>query len=481
MNENTNQWGAMQPLSVEKTQVPSFPTEKLPSIVADYVKAVSEYTQTSQDMASVVALGVLSTCNQRKFVVKDSHTEPLNLYTVIVAEPGERKSAVMQLMTKDLLTYQKEENKGRQEKIICYQVDKELLEGEIKQLKEKTKNKPENLRELLVEKTQKLQNLEEVRPLKIVCDDITSEALVPLLDNNEGKMSIISAEGGIFDIIAGRYNNKVNFDVYLKGHSGDEISVDRKGSESVGISNPAVTFVLAIQPDVLQDIMGNQVMCGRGLLARFLYSIPTSTIGKRKYFGNPIPDKVANDFKSLIHMLLDVPSAETPYSFTFAKEGTKLLETYFYQIEAMLGSEQFIKNWLSKHIGSVMRIAGNLHLASEERNEPEISAKTVESAIEIGKYFGAHARYSFVTFSGDTEMKKAKDVLSILYKMGNGAVSRRDLYRKGGNRGLKKVEELAPYLDILEDYGYIKQVQGMLSDSSSKPSELIFLNPNYTP
>ncbi|MFI3254478.1 MAG: YfjI family protein [Eubacteriales bacterium] len=477
--ENTIKWGEMRPLTLEKEQVPYFPVEKFPKTIADYVFSVSEFTQTNPDMASVVALGVLATCNQRKFVVQESHTEPLNLYTVIVAEPGERKSAVLQLLTQDLLAYQKEENHRRQDEINSYQVDKELLESEIRQLKEKKKINPEDLRQQLLEKTKALQNLEEVRPIRNFCDDCSPEALVGLLAKNNGAMSVISAEGGIFDIIAGRYSAKPNLDVFLKGHSGDEIMVDRKSSEAVAISNPALTFVLAIQPDLLQEIMGNHTLGGRGLLARFLYSVPKSTVGNRKYSGDKIPFEVAQKFKWLINDLLSVPTTDNPRILSISSEAKVLLEEYFYIIEGMLGKAQTIKNWLSKHIGAVMRIAGNLHLASEEKNLPCITKKTVESAIEMGKYFGSHARYSFVTLNGEEEMKKAKDVLSILTKMQENPVTRRELFRKGGNRGLKKLEELCPTLDLLEDYGYIKQVRMIVGEGSTKPSDLIFLNPQY--
>lgn len=363
---------------------------------------------------------------------------------------------MLQLLSQDLISYQKEENKQRQSEINRYHIDKELLESEIKQLKEKKKDKPDDLREQLLEKTEQLQNLEEVRPLKIFCDDTTPEALVNLLERNEGKIYVISAEGGIFDIIAGRYSSKPNLDVFLKGHSGDEIMVDRKGSESLSVSNPALTFVLATQPDLLQEIMGNQTLAGRGLLARVLYSYPTSTVGSRKYSGNPVPKDVAENFRLLIHLLLAVPVPEEAIVMSISEEGKKLLEEYFYLIESMLGKEQSIKNWISKHVGAVVRIAGNLHLASEERCQPVISKETMQSAIEIGKYFGSHARYSFVTMQNEAEMNKAKDVLSILFKMQNEVVSRRELFRKGGNRGLKKVEELAPVLDLLEDYGYVE-------------------------
>ena len=77
---------------------------------------------------------------------------------------------------------------------------------------------------------------------------------------------MISTEGGIFDIMAGRYSNKSNIDVWLKGHCGDAIYVDRMTREAECIMHPALSAILSIQPSVLDEIMSNTTMTGRGLI-----------------------------------------------------------------------------------------------------------------------------------------------------------------------------------------------------------------------
>lgn len=477
-NLASNTWYEMKPLEMKKMPLPSFPVNSFPLVVRDYVLAVAEHTQTSVDMAAVVALGILATCNQKKFVVYDEYVEPVNLYTVLVAEPGERKSSVLQCFTKFLLAYQKEENKTRQRDINEYRIKKEMLENEIKRLKEPKKTECEDLEEILLEKIEELEKMEEIRPLRLFADDTSPEALVSLLEKNNGSMSLISSEGGIFDIIAGRYSNKPNLDVFLKGHSGDEIMVDRKGSESIAIYNPTLSFVLTIQPDLLQEVVGNQTMSGRGLLARFCYSIPKSTVGKRKYMGDKIPHFVSENFENLIQTLLSHEITPEPQQISLSIEAKERLERYFYYIEKLLNEEKIMRNWLAKHIGCVRRIAGNIHLASEDRYE-KISLMTMERAIDIGKYFVAHANHSFVTLSGEEELNKAKEVLNIIATSFMQPMTRRDVFRNGGGRGMKKTEELIPVLDILEEYGYIKQVHAPISENSSKASDLVFLNPSY--
>ena len=97
-----------------------------------------------------------------------------------------------------------------------------------------------------------------------------------------GCITVASAEGGVFDSIAGRYDRAANFDIYLKGHAGDTISVDRIGRKSNYIAKPRLTMILTIQPSVLYGLMDNATFRGRGLCGRFLYAMCKSKVGRRE-------------------------------------------------------------------------------------------------------------------------------------------------------------------------------------------------------
>jgi uncharacterized protein DUF3987 len=106
----------------------------------------------------------------------------------------------------------------------------------------------------------------EVPPVpRLLADDITPEAAASLLAEQGGRLAIISAEGGIFDIIAGRYSPKAvpNMDLWLKGHSGDPLRVDRKGRPPEHIPRPALTLGLMIQPSVLDAIILSRMLNGQ--------------------------------------------------------------------------------------------------------------------------------------------------------------------------------------------------------------------------
>ncbi len=88
------------PIPFDEISLPPFPVDALPDAIADYVNAVAESTQTPPDMAATAALAVVALTMQGKYKVrgKDDWVEPVNLYAVNVAEPAERKSAVISLM-----------------------------------------------------------------------------------------------------------------------------------------------------------------------------------------------------------------------------------------------------------------------------------------------------------------------------------------------------------------------------------------------
>ena len=89
------------------------------------------------------------------------------------------------------------------------------------------------------------------------------------MDMQGGCITVCSAEGGVFDSMAGRYEKGANFDVYLKGHAGDMIVVDRIGRRTNSIPDPRLTMLLTIQPEVLSGLMENTTFRGRGALWAF--------------------------------------------------------------------------------------------------------------------------------------------------------------------------------------------------------------------
>ena len=99
------------PLTPSKSP-PPFPIGALPPTIQAMVNFVSETTQVYPDMPASVALAALSVCLQGKAKVSFSPfwSEELNLYMLIIAPPGERKSAVFSAMTAPINKFVNEYN-----------------------------------------------------------------------------------------------------------------------------------------------------------------------------------------------------------------------------------------------------------------------------------------------------------------------------------------------------------------------------------
>jgi hypothetical protein len=274
-----------------------FPVEALPTPVAEMVEAVAEFTQTDSGMAGTVALGVLaaSAGGRAQIQVRPGWREPVNLYTAIVACPGERKSAVHQVMTRPLV----EAEHRLAQAVVSARLEAETTKGIAHRVAEKAKveagkaSDSDRRMELVAEAVAAAEVAASIEvPVipHLLADDLTPEACVSLLAEQHGRLALISAEGGIFEVISGRYSNNVPvLDVWLKGHSGDPLRVDRKGREREYIKRPALTLVLMNSAAVLTTLSRNGVFRARGLLARFLYAMPPDRVGDRKVgaSGNP--------------------------------------------------------------------------------------------------------------------------------------------------------------------------------------------------
>ena len=475
------QFSPLVPLTPQWSELPTFPIEALPDTVSRYAAAVAAHSQTSPDMAAVIALGVLAVCLQGKFKVEGTpgYYEPLSLYTVLIASPGERKSGVMRSMTSVLYEYEQEFNRSRALEVRQNRQEREAIERQISGLKKKLENKGGREMELELQQLEgQLADMPELKPVRFFADDCSSEALTSLLANNGGILSVISAEGGIFDIMAGRYSSKTNIDVWLKGHCGDPIYVDRMSREAECIPHPALSAILTIQPSVLTEIMENTTMTGRGLIARFLYASPPSKIGNRIFRAPPVPAEISEAYRRLVFRLMAIPISDNAQTLHLSEKALETVDDYFSEHERYLAGEgQAIADWASKYIGAVLRIAGLLHGADMEPGDYEISASTIRRAIEIGKYFLAHSSYAYSMMGGDMNIKKAKFVLAKLSKLGKPEIKRSELFQACRGKFFQKTEELFPTLDLLEEHGYLRQLVPERSGSGRPPDVRILVNP----
>lgn len=469
VNDPPAVWDEPIPLGQART-LPPFPVDALPGWIADMAIAVAEETQTPVDLAGCVALAALSTAAGGRAVVdvRGGWREPVNVYVVVALPPANRKSAVFSRMTGPLLKVEQ----VMDENAIAAIVEAETTARLAKAAAEKAANKAATADgakrdELTAEAVALAQAAENIvvppRP-QLVADDATPETVTSLLAEQGGRLAVLSAEGGIFDIIAGRYSGTPNMEVFLKGHAGDMLRVNRQTRREF-IESPALTMGLAVQPAVLEDIARVRGFDARGLLARFLYSLPESMVGRRKILTDPVPADVADTYtRRLSGLVLTLARWTEPAALGLTPDADAVLVARQERTESRLAAGGLLAHnhsWGGKLDGATVRIAGLLHLAAgEHAASAPIEADTMHDAGRIGDYFTHHALAVSDLMGADPARDRARTVLDHLRARKVPVVSKRDLFSALSRAEFPTTGDLDPALAMLEDHGWIRPEPG---------------------
>ncbi|WP_107357945.1 YfjI family protein [Streptomyces agglomeratus] len=476
----TAPWEEPIPLTARR-ELPAFPTEVFPAWLGDFVRGVAEETQTSVDAAASLALAVLSTAAGGRAVVhvRGRWREPTNVFVVMALPPGSRKSAVFSLMTNPLYKCEALLAAASAGAIIEAELTAKLAKEVADNAATKAARADADKRDQLVAEAISLaQTAESITvPTKprLLADDATPEVIASLLAEQGGRLAVMSAEGGIFDIIAGRYSGTPNMEVFLKGQAGDRLRVDRRGREEF-IDSPALTMGQTVQPSVLEDISRIKGAGDRGLLGRFLYSLPEDLVGYREVLPEPLSEDVADAYEERVTALtMSLAGWTDPAVLQLTPEANKALAAYERRQEPRLrkrgGDLGHIRNWAAKLGGATCRLAGLLHLATHTENghTQPITADTMRDAVKLSDYFTGHALAVFDLMGADHTANRAHAVLELLRTQQWSEVSRRDLMVKLSRSEFPTVADLDPALNLLEDHGYVRCQPAVRTGGRGRP------------
>lgn len=465
------------PIPFDFFELPDFPVDALPESLRDFVRAEAEFTQTPVELPAFMALAVVSTSLARKVevLVKPGYTEPVNIFALVAQPPGARKSQVFKDVAAPLERYEARELRRVEPEIARAHEQQRLIEARIQECRKRAAKtddpaERENLTSELMGLTEQLRGVSVPTCPRFSVDDITPERLVTHIREQGGRIAVLSPEGDIFDLMAGRYSSSgiPNFGVFLRGHAGDDIRVDRVNRSSEFVRRPALTMGLAVQPEVLIGLVDKPGFRGRGLLGRFLYALPRDLLGRRRVDTSPVPEAVRADYERTVLTLLalrevrDHHGEPAPHILRLAPEGERQLREFDAWVEPQLsefGDLGSINDWGGKLTGAVARLAGILHMVehAELPTPLPISDRTVQAAIKIGHYLIPHAKAAFQQMGADPEVEAAKHVLRWIERSGRKDFSKRDAFQ--GTKGrFKRVEKLEPALEILAKHDYIREL-----------------------
>jgi replicative DNA helicase len=490
-------WQAPIPLGVAGT-LPAFPVEVLPGWLGQYVTAVATATQTPPDLGGMLALAVLATVAAGAVEIqpRPGWQEPLCLFVAIGMDAGARKSGVFTALTRPLAEFERDQATAALPTITEQATLRRIAEQAAAHAEQAASKAPpdqaQDKQAEAIARAAEATNLVVPPVPRWLVDDATPEALAGLLAAY-GRIALLSPEGDVFDQMSGRYNPTAgpNLGVYLKGHAGDLLKVDRRGRPPEYVDRPCLTIGLTVQPDVLQGLADRPGFRGRGLLARFLYSLPTSLVGRRQPGAPPVPPALADRYAVELQALatsLTTPASlagDGPTILTLDKAAGELLLDFERGLEPRLaaatGDLAHLAAWAAKLTGATCRIAALLHLAAHLRDgwAHPVAADTLASAIKLAGYLVDHALAVFDLMGADPRIDDARWLLDWIARASYQQFTRRDAHRAAPRGRFRKAADLDPPLALLEEHGDLRgaDTEPVSAKGGRPPSPRFLVNP----
>ena len=276
---------------------PPYPIESLPEVVRAAVQEVQSFVKAPLSMVAMSAVMTMSLAAQGIVDVERAEglRGPAGLFSITVAESGERKSACDKFFAQPLRDYEQaridehtEQSKDFEAEMAAWNARMEALTAGLR--KEKGKAASADSVAELAEHTR--AKPEAPRLPQMFYEDTTPEAIAWGLAKKWPSAAIMAAEGGM--VLGGHGMSKEtlvrNLALLNVLWDGASVTIDRRTKESFRVAGARLTVGIQVQSGLLLDfVQGTRGLArSSGFLARFLIAWPDTTQGYRD-FSDPPP------------------------------------------------------------------------------------------------------------------------------------------------------------------------------------------------
>jgi len=417
----------------------SFPFEALPEILSSFGVEFSKNLQVADSIVGTNLISIASLLTQDKANIHIGYRKiPINLFTLVVADSGERKTTV----------------------------DKILLEG----IREKEKR---DFAEMGFDS--------RINP-KILLQEPTMEGIVTQFESGRNSLGLFSDEGA--KMIGGySMGRQVTTAGYLSNFW-DGTPIERTRFQKKSVRSPAhitptlfnkrLSACLMVQRPVFHRVWKNIFLQEQGLLARFLICQPIPLAGTRIHSfeeKNTELESLKSIFdKRVLELLeeLDLPKEHAEYynecppmrSLSLSERSVKLHLEFCNEVEKELGEGgiyQPVKTFAAKIAEQSLRLAGVFTLF-EDSNAECIEEEMYEKGVIISRwYLQEVVRISKNDVFEDTS-RHQQEVLNILNSRnakGKRGLSIRDIIHRCATPQIRNKKRVLAILESLEKAGSV--------------------------
>jgi Protein of unknown function (DUF3987) len=305
-----------------------YPLDALGSILGDAAKQLAYHVQVPEGIAAQSVLSAASLIAQAHINVQRGNIGigPVSIFSLSVAESGDRKSTVDRLALAPIRFYENKRLLEMSDKEKRYK--SELDSWTIRRnnlIKAYSNGNAEMSEAKHAELTEKLIHLEQIKPIapprpNITFSEPTAEGIWKHYIEGDPSAGLFSDEGISFFEGHGMNDESRGRTIHMlsKLWDGDTITRTRGAAgESGTLAQRRLSAHLMIQPVVAVKVLSDPLLQGQGFLARFLVCHEKSIAGSRLLAGRDLTKGAQNDpligkYWEKMTELLNIPVKTNP-------------------------------------------------------------------------------------------------------------------------------------------------------------------------